>query len=78
MTYLHYNREPDNVKYIQEAKQRGQEEYETLYNDYLALKEGNYQFKVVLNGDNIELYSNVAPKGTEWTPIKIDDYIMSN
>lgn len=78
MTYLYYNREPDNVKYIQEAKELGQEEYETLYNDYLALKEGNYQFKVVLNGDNIELYSNVAPKGEEWTPTKIDDYIISN
>ena len=78
MTYLNYNREPDTVEYIQEAKKRGQEEYETLYNDYLALKESNYQFKVVLKGDSLELYSNVAPKGTEWVPTKIDDYIMSN
>ena len=78
MTYLYYNRDPDNVKYIQEAKERGQKEYETLYNDYLALKEANHEFKVVLKGENIELYSNIAPKGTEWALIKIDDYIISN
>ncbi|MBQ8525658.1 MAG: hypothetical protein IJ460_02910 [Clostridia bacterium] len=77
-TYLNYNREPDKAEYIQEAKKRSNEEYETLYNDYLALKESNYEFKVVDSNDTLELYSNVAPKGTEWVPVKIDDYIISN
>ena len=77
MTFLNYNRDPDKAEYIQEAKKRSQKEYETLYKDYLALKEANYEFKVVLNGGEIELYSNVSPKGTEWAPIKIDDYVLS-
>ncbi|MBO5020882.1 MAG: hypothetical protein J6D52_09490 [Clostridia bacterium] len=76
MTFLNYNRDPDKAEYIQEAKKRSQKEYETLYKDYLALKEANYEFKVVLNGGEIELYSNVSPKGTEWAPIKIDDYVV--
>lgn len=79
MTYLHYNREPDTVDYIKQAKERGQKEYETLYNDYLAEKEVNYQFKIVLNGNELELYSDVSVKGEAvWLPTKIDDYIMSN
>ncbi len=75
MTYLNYNRDPDKAEYIQEAKKRSQKEYETLYKDYLALKEGNYQFKIVYGNNGFELYSNEAPKGVEWVPRKIDDYI---
>ena len=75
MTYFNYNRNPDKAAYIQEAKQRSQKEYETLYKDYLALKKGNYEFKIILNDGQFELYSNVSPNGTEWAPIKIDDYI---
>ncbi|MBQ7986393.1 MAG: hypothetical protein IJ304_03905 [Clostridia bacterium] len=78
MTYIYYNRDPDTVEYIQKAKEKGQEQYKILYDDYLKEHEANYQFKVVLNGDTIDLYSNIAPKGVEWVPTKIDDYIMSN
>lgn len=79
MSYLHYNREPDTVDYIKQAKERGQKEYETLYRDYLAEKEANYSFKIVLTGDELELYSDVSVKGEAvWQPIKIDDYILSN
>lgn len=78
MSYLHYNRDPDQAQYIKEAKERSREEYEALYKDYLALKQVNYEFKVVLKDEKIDLYTNVAPKGTEWVPIEIDDYIMSN
>ncbi len=75
MTYLNYNREPDKAEYIQEAKKRSQKEYETLYRDYLALKESNNQFKVVYGSNGFELYYNASPKGTEWQPVKIDDFI---
>ncbi len=78
MTYLYYNRDPDKATYIQEAKQRSQEEYEVLYADYLALKEGNFQFKIIDNGAALELYTNVAPQGVEWAPITIDEYVMSD
>lgn len=79
MSYLYYNRDPDTVKYIQDAKEYSQSSYETLYNDYLALKEANYEFKVVLKGEYgeiLELYSNVSPIGTEWQPVKITDFIL--
>ncbi len=78
MTFLYYNRDPDKAAYIQEAKQRSQKEYEVLYEDYLALKEGNFQFKIIDNGTTLELYTNVAPQGTEWVPITVDDFVMSD
>lgn len=76
MTYLYYNRDPDKAEYIKEAKQRSQEEYEILYRDYLALKESNYEFKIVYHGDRPELYYNVAPKGVEWAGTTVDDFIL--
>lgn len=75
--YLYYNRDPDTVPYILEAKARSQSSYERLYQDYLALKESNYSFKIVWNGDKPTLYSDVSVKGVpEWQPVKIDDYIL--
>ncbi len=76
MTFIYYNRDPDTVEYIQKAKKRSQKEYEVLYNDYLEQKEANYEFKIIDNGENLELYSNVSPKGVEWEPTTIDEYIM--
>lgn len=79
MTYLHYNRDPDKVAYIQEAKKGDRESYESLYKDYLALKQGNYEFKVVWNGETLELYYENSVKGPEswWGPITVDDFIAS-
>lgn len=75
--YLYYNRDPDTVPYILEAKARSQSSYERLYQDYLALKESNYSFKIVWNEDKPTLYSDVSVKGVpEWQPVKIDDYIL--
>ena len=75
--YLYYNRDPDTVPYILEAKARSQSSYERLYQDYLALKESNYSFKIVWNGDKPTLYSDVSVEGVpEWQPVKIDDYIL--
>ena len=75
--YLYYNRDPDTVPYILEAKARSQSSYERLYQDYLALKESNYSFKIVWNGDKPILYSDVSVKDVpEWQPVKIDDYIL--
>ena len=86
MTYEYYNREPDKVAYIQEAKKEGQEKYEALKADYLAPKESNYEFKVTYGGDpenplsstgHFTLYYNVAPKGEEWQEVTIDDFIVN-
>ncbi len=73
-TYQYWNRDPDTVDYIKAAKD-DPERYEMMYNDYLAPKETNYQFKVILNGDKIELYSNESPTEVKWTPRNIADYI---
>ena len=78
MTHTYYNRDPDTVGYIKKAKEEGSPNYEKMYNDYLAEKQINFEFKVVLNGNDLELYSNVSPKGVEWEPVKIDDYILGN
>ena len=78
MTYLYYNRDPDLAEYIREAKERSEEEYRVLYDDYLALKESNYQFKIVQSENGLDLYSNNAPRGEEWIPVQIDDFVLSN
>lgn len=86
MTYLHYNRDPDRLEYIQEAKKTDEKRYRTLYEDYLALKEVNYEFKITISGDEKEpwsskgvltLYTNVDPKGTEWKKVQVDDFVQS-
>ena len=76
MTHTYYNRDPDTVDYIKKAKESGSPNYEKMYEDYLAEKEMNFEFKVILNGSDLMLYSNVSPKGIEWEPVKIDDYIL--
>ncbi len=74
MEYLNYNRDPDKAEYIQEAKKRSQKEYETLYNDYLALMDCTYQFKSVLEGNELKLLTTVNPHETEWIPVEFDDF----
>lgn len=76
MTYLHYNRDPDTVEYIKESKNKSQESYEKLYNDYLALHETNYRLKIVLDGENLKLYTDISPYGAEWKETKIDNFIV--
>ncbi len=76
MTYQHYNRDPDTVDYIINKKETDYDSYLALYNDYLAQQESNYEFKVVLNNNEIELYNNISPKGYEWKPVKIQDFII--
>ena len=78
MTHTYYNKDPDTVDYIKKAKEEDSSRYEMLYNDYLSVKEANAEYKVILNGDVLELYSNVSPKSIEWQPVKVDDYILSN
>lgn len=78
MVHAFYNRDPDTVDYIKKAKESGSPGYQRLYDDYLADKEANYEFKAVLTDEGIELYSNVSPKDVNWQPVKIDDYILGN
>ncbi len=76
MTYIYYNRDPDKVEYIRQAKAEDEERYKKMYADYLAPKEMNCQFKIVLHDEEIELYANVSPTGTKWERRNIADYVM--
>ena len=49
-----------------------------MYNDYLAPKESNFYFKIVIEGDEIALYSNESPTGVVWEPRQISDYILQS
>jgi len=78
-TVIHknYDRDPDTVEYIKEAKERGDSNYQQLYNEYLQPQEMNFQLKAIINEDNlITLYYNVSPKGTEWQEVKMSDFIL--
>lgn len=80
MTYLYYNRDPDQVSYIRDYKESNPEIYQKFYDAYLALQETNFIFKVVLNDSgDLELYSDNSVTGDpRWEPVVIDDYIISN
>jgi hypothetical protein len=78
-TVIHknYDKDPDEVEYIKEAKEKGDSNYQQLYDEYLQPKEMNFQLKAIINEDGlITLYSNVSPKGTEWKEVKMSDFII--
>lgn len=80
MTYLYYNRDPDQVAYIRDNKETDSQTYQKLYDEYLALQEGNFIFKIELDDDGeLKLYADDGAAGEpDWHSVKIDDYIISN
>lgn len=73
-----YNRDPDTVGYIIEAKENGSDYYQQLYDEYLQPREMNFDFKVVMDEEGkMTLYSNSSPKGVEWEETKMTDYILT-
>lgn len=77
--HKNYDKDPDTVGYIKEAKERGNENYQQLYDEYLQPKEMNFHLKVVINeNDLITLYSNISPNGIEWEETIMSDFILSN
>jgi hypothetical protein len=72
-----YDRDPDTVGYIIEAKENGSDYYQQMYDEYLQPREMNFDFKVVIDDqDNITLYSNISPNDVEWEETKMTDYIL--
>lgn len=79
-TFYHknYDKDPDTVGYIKEAKLKNDPNYEILYNEYLERKEGNLEVRAVdIDGDNIKFYTNDHP-GSEkiWEVMEMDDYVL--
>lgn len=78
VTHKNYDKDPDTVGYIKEAKERGDSNYQQLYDEYLQPQEMNFELKAIINDDDlITLYSNISPKGIEWKEVKMSDYIIS-
>lgn len=74
-----YDKDPDSVGYIKELKERGHENYQQLYDEYLQPRQSNFDLKVVIDKDDrIILYSNVSPNGIEWEETKMTDYILKD
>ena len=73
-----YDRDPDTVEYIKEAKERGDKYYQTYYDEYLQPRESNFYFKAVIDeNDYITLYTrNVAIESDEWHQVEMSDYII--
>lgn len=73
-----YDRDPDTVEYIKEAKESGDKYYQIYYDEYLKPKESNFYFKAVIDENGgITLYTkNPAIVSDEWEETKISDYII--
>lgn len=79
LIHKNFDRDPDTVGYIKEAKEQGNVNYQLMYDEYLAPREMNFQLKIVIDEkDVMTLYANNAPVGTEWEPVSLKDYILSN
>ena len=73
-----YDRDPDTVEYIKEAKESGDKYYQIYYDEYLKPKESNFYFKAVIDENGgITLYTkNPAIVSDEWKETKISNYII--
>ncbi len=75
--YKNYDKDPDTVEYIKQAKESGNKNYQQMYDEYLEPKEMNFDLKVVIDkNDIITLYSNVSPNGIEWEKTDMSDFII--
>jgi hypothetical protein len=79
LIYKNYDKDPDTVGYIREAKESGNSNYQQMYDEYLQPKEMNFELRVIIDENNlITLYSNISPKGIEWEETKMSDFILIN
>ncbi len=76
MVYKYFEQDVDTIEYIKKEKENGNiEMYELLKKEYLEPHYLSYDFKIVLENDELKLYTNVAAKGESWEPITIDEYV---
>ena len=78
--YKNYDKDPDTVGYIQDAKSRGDEHYQEFYNEYLAIKEMNFELKAVIDQvDMVTLYTDIDPTDQEeWEQVEMQNFILSD
>lgn len=72
-----YDKDPDTVGYIKEAKESGNKNYQQMYDEYLEPREMNFDLKIVIDKDDIiTLYSNISPNGIEWEKTDMSDFLI--
>jgi len=77
MIHKNYDKDPDTVEYIKEAKEKGDSNYQQLYDEYLQPKEMNFYLKAVIDeNDAITLYSKNSAIETEWEEVEMSDFII--
>lgn len=79
VTTKNYDKDPDTVGYIKAAKEKNDPHYQTLYDEYLQPKEGNFTFKAIINNkDEITLYTDNNPHSeTDWVEFDMAECILS-
>ncbi len=79
MTYKNFDKDPDTVGYIKEAKEKGDINYKKLKEEYLEPKKNNYVFKVIVNkSEEFTLFTQDMLNNEEekWVEVKIEDFIV--
>lgn len=75
--HKNYDKDPDTVQYIKEAKERGDKNYRQLYDEYLQPQEMNFYLKARIDENGkITLYYNFSPHGIDWQEIEMSDFII--
>ncbi len=79
-TIIHknYDKDPDTVPYIKEAKENKNPNYEVYYEEYLKPQEMNMELRIVIDEkDEITLYMDNNPhQEREWVIFKMEDIII--
>lgn len=79
LIHKYYNKDPDTVGYIKEAKEKGNENYQQMYDEYLQPKEMNFHLKVTIDDQGtFTLYSNDSPIDIQWGEAKMSDFILKD
>ncbi|HAS91125.1 MAG TPA: hypothetical protein DCS12_02345 [Clostridiales bacterium] len=78
IVHKNYDRDPDTVQYIKEAKERGDKNYQTYYDEYLQPQNMNFYFKAVIKAnDEITLFSkNPAIETDDWEEVEMSDFVI--
>lgn len=77
IVHKNYDRDPDTVEYIKEAKEKGDGSYQQLYDEYLQPKDMNFHLKAVIDEiDHITLYHNFSPNSVDWQETEMSEYII--
>lgn len=81
-TFYHknYDKDPDTVPYIKEAKEKNDPNYKVYYDEYLEEKDGNMYLRAVqIDSDRVKFYVDSGfNRDIVWEELDMDDFILGN